>query len=173
MWARATQQQTFFRTVYRSPGRTLQGDLDMSLCEERPLPVEVSVAAEPAVVQSCRQVTTCLKHLWTDPGPASRVFLATNCVNQHLLASASLALAMMETTNDVSGRVMFGAARTVAALGVPHLAKLDMILVLESGGGLALYSGAVKISLLPSPPSPSLHHLALIQVLVPVHWDNL
>ena len=115
--------------------------------------------------QSCSraQVTPCLKHLWTDPGPPSRVFLATNCVNQQLLchlAAASLA-------NDVSGRVIFGAARTVAALDAAPLVPL--ILVLEPGIGLALYSGAVRTSLPPSLPSPSLHPLALIQVLVSLH----
>ena len=126
--------------------------------------------------QSCSraQVTPCLKHLWNDlgSGPASRVFLASDYVDQQLLcliAAASLALFKMERINDVSSRVIFGAARTVAALDAAPLAGLDMAPVLEPGGGLALYSRAVRISkvlppsLVPSLPSPG---LTLNQVLV-------
>jgi hypothetical protein len=100
------------------------------------------------------------------------VFLASDYVDQQLLcliAAASLALFKMEMINDVSSRVIFGAARTVAALDAAPLAGLDMAPVLEPGGGLALYSRAVRISkvlppsLVPSLPSPG---LTLNQVLV-------
>ena len=119
----------------------------------------------------------CLDHLWTDPGTsgsASRVFLATDTVGQQLLClltTGSLALVKMEKTNDVSGRVIFGAARTVPAVDAVPLSGLDMILVLDPGGGLTLYSGAVRITkvLLPALPSPSLHALTLTQVLHTAH----
>ena len=67
------------------------------------------------------------------------MFLASDCVGQQLLClltAGSLAVVKMEKTNDVSGRVIFGAARTVPAVDAVPLAGLDMMLVKLGRGGL-------------------------------------
>ena len=141
---------------------------DISMMEEQQMPQPV-------------EVTMCLDHLWTEPGGSSRgeaqkIFLATDCVGQQmicLLSNGSLITVKMEKTNDAGGRVIFGAARKIAALDAAPVAGLNMVLVLESPACLALYTGASRVCVVAIPLSiPNLAAASLSREISALALDS-
>ena len=126
-------------------------------------------------------VSIVLEHLWTEPvapsgqskesrDRASKVFRATDLVSQSMIClvrsgpTPGLQLVKMETVNDNSDKIIFGAAKKIPALDAVHIAGLNMILVLDMTGSLVLYSGSTRVSKIMLPSSPT---TILSQVSVP------
>ena len=141
---------------------------DISMLEDQQMPQPV-------------EVTMCLDHLWTEPCGSSRaeaekIFLATDCVGQQmicLLSNGSLLTVKMERTNDAGGRVIFGAARKIAALDAAPVTDLNMVLVLESPACLALYTGASRVCVVAIPSSiPNLPAASLSREISALALDS-
>ena len=155
-------------TRFCSPLHSPRMGEDISIMEEQQMPQPV-------------EVTMCLDHLWTEPGGSSRgeaqkIFLATDCVGQQmicLLSNGSLITVKMEKTNDAGGRVIFGAARKIAALDAAPVPGLNMVLVLESPSCLALYTGASRVCVVAIPCSiPNLPAASLSREISALALDS-
>ena len=110
--------------------------LHSSICEEKPLPLEVTV---------------CLEQLWVEPsgsvGPrATKCFLARDLGGTTLLCllcpgpAPALAMLKYETVSDSRERLAWGAVRRVPARDAVPLSDLDLVLVLDPAGSVLLYS---------------------------------
>jgi len=137
----------------------------------------LDVAMEPDTVSP--DVFLCLEWLWTEPissakanssERATKAFV-TSCdhgggLNLYYLQGQAGQLALVELTEDVQGPV----AHMPAADAAP-LPALGMVLVLDQnrgGGGVSLFSGAVKVGRVTfdaNPPPPVAHIASEISAL--------
>jgi len=119
--------------------------------DENPLPLEV---------------TLCFDHIWSEQlhsqrklsGKAKKVFMTEDAVGQTyfaflLPATNQLNLVKYKLANDDGTTMIFGATEKISALDAVWLEELRMVLVLEPGGGLVLYSGTVRVGRVLLPPS--------------------
>ena len=137
---------------FSSPNRSVTSG-DASTLEDNPQPLQVSL---------------CFDQLWTEQGKevqgqgrASKVFLATDLVDQNLICilrsgpNPGLQLVKMETANDNPDRIIFGAVKRIPCRDAVPMCGLNMILVLDLTGSLILYSGTTKVSKVLLSPSPA------------------
>ncbi|KAK6181291.1 hypothetical protein SNE40_009178 [Patella caerulea] len=105
------------------------------------------------------QPEVCFEHLWTEPTPtirdgslgkATKVFLTKDMCGQQFLCylipfKQHLRLLKFEESNDLK-QLIFGSLTMLPAKDATPIQSLDLLVVLESGGFLFIYSGTTKIS---------------------------
>ncbi|ESO93615.1 hypothetical protein LOTGIDRAFT_232653 [Lottia gigantea] len=128
------------------------------------------------------QPEICLEHLWTEPTPtmrdgslgkASKVFLTKDMCGQQFICymvpyKQHLRLLKFEESNDLQ-KLISGSLTFISAKDAVPIESLDLLVVLEPGGFLNVYSGTTKISQLHIPFLPlNSGSLSLLRPMTPL-----